>query len=111
MQVLVQLAAASAPDTQSNAACALANLVADEDDIKSALAEVPYAFGALVELLRQRPLHKFWNAHFTYVQLRYKLLNVHCRCGRRFETAARFRAKALINTIGGFCEQKCFQTA
>lgn len=33
----------------------------------------------------------------THLGLRYKLLNVHCRCGRRFDTAARFRAKALIN--------------
>ena len=48
----MQLVAASPPDTQSNAACAIANLVADEDDTKSALAEVPYAFGGLVELLR-----------------------------------------------------------
>ena len=41
LQILVQLVAASAPDTQSNAACAIANLVADEDDTKSAFAEVP----------------------------------------------------------------------
>lgn len=33
----------------------------------------------------------------THLGLRYLFLNAHCRCGTRFETAARFRTKALCN--------------
>ena len=32
----------------------------------------------------------------THSGLRYSVLNAHCRCGKRFETAARFRTKALV---------------